>query len=83
MFNAIDFVSANEMLAITATTSPRSGNVMREVAAPMTSFRHGVQAHLAPRADVLRRDLVNAEPDEVIEAEPQIARLRAKRYLAP
>ena len=37
MFSAIDFVSANDMLAITATTSPRSGNVMRDVVPPMNS----------------------------------------------
>ncbi len=37
MFSAIDFVSANDMLAITATTSPRSGNVMRYVVPPMNS----------------------------------------------
>jgi hypothetical protein len=30
MFSAIDFVSANEMFAITATTIPRSGNVMSD-----------------------------------------------------
>ncbi len=38
MCSAIDFVSAYEMLAITATTSPRSGNVMRDVEPPMNAF---------------------------------------------
>ena len=37
IFSAIDFVSANEMFVITATTSPRSGNAMRYVVPPMNS----------------------------------------------
>ena len=34
MLSAIDFVSANEMFDITATTIPRSGNVKNDVEAP-------------------------------------------------
>ena len=34
MFNAIDLVSANDMFDVTATTIPRSGNVMNDVELP-------------------------------------------------
>jgi hypothetical protein len=34
MSNALDLVSANEMFDVTATTSPRSGNVMNDVVPP-------------------------------------------------
>lgn len=34
MVNAIDLVFANEMFDVTATTIPRSGNVMNDVEPP-------------------------------------------------
>ncbi len=39
IFNAMADVSANEVFDVTATTSPRSGNVMSEVEPPSRSSR--------------------------------------------
>jgi len=56
IFSAIDFVFADEMFDITATTIPRSGNVIRYVAAPRDAALAAGRIRQRRLTAVIRRD---------------------------
>jgi hypothetical protein len=79
MSSAIDFVSANEMFDITATTIPRSGNVMRYVDVSPAFHRAGPlsrRIRMRYGSHLLRVRVQDRRSDALVCPEPRQRRER-------